>query len=322
MRAASLTRLVMAAVACSTLALPASAAAQWHAIATADRSSSGWENARRRGLSARLPRGRAARRRRRAPQPRVQRAEPSRVSRRRQRLRPQRRFARPLSRRVSPRLHRGLPHRLPRRSLGSQRPLEQRHLEPRRISRPGPGARVQRRLPQGRRGPARQPPVRAGAIQGSAAGHGAGLRRRLRLARALHVQLPRRLPSRLRGRLPQRLRATLARVGRRTAVRADVQASRAYRRPGDEDSGVGPSGWARPAALLLRLESFSSPFEVLPPTCRYRLGVRTRGSQPRDRGSNPRTGTILRSPASVSEPRIASQASSHRKIGAIRLEGR
>src|SRR5687768_9826882 len=24
--------------------------------------------------------------------------------------------------------------------------------------------------------------------------------------------------------------------------------------------------------------------------CRYRLGVRTRGSQPRDRGSNPRTG--------------------------------
>src|SRR4051795_4259421 len=25
---------------------------------------------------------------------------------------------------------------------------------------------------------------------------------------------------------------------------------------------------------------------------RYRLGVRTRGSQPRDRGSNPRTGTI------------------------------
>ena len=30
---------------------------------------------------------------------------------------------------------------------------------------------------------------------------------------------------------------------------------------------------------------------------RYRLGVRTRGSQPRDRGSNPRTGTILhRSP--------------------------
>ena len=30
-------------------------------------------------------------------------------------------------------------------------------------------------------------------------------------------------------------------------------------------------------------------------TRRYRLGVRTRGSQPRDRGSNPRTGTILRS---------------------------
>jgi hypothetical protein len=27
--------------------------------------------------------------------------------------------------------------------------------------------------------------------------------------------------------------------------------------------------------------------------CRYRLGVRTRGSQPRDRGSNPRTGTNL-----------------------------
>src|SRR5438094_9142316 len=26
---------------------------------------------------------------------------------------------------------------------------------------------------------------------------------------------------------------------------------------------------------------------------RYRLGVRTRGSQPRDRGSNPRTGTTL-----------------------------
>src|SRR5688572_17963055 len=33
----------------------------------------------------------------------------------------------------------------------------------------------------------------------------------------------------------------------------------------------------------------------LDPECRYRLGVRTRGSQPRDRGSNPRTGTILRS---------------------------
>src|SRR5574339_650861 len=32
-----------------------------------------------------------------------------------------------------------------------------------------------------------------------------------------------------------------------------------------------------------------------PGECRYRLGVRTRGSQPRDRGSNPRTGTILRS---------------------------
>ena len=31
-------------------------------------------------------------------------------------------------------------------------------------------------------------------------------------------------------------------------------------------------------------------------SCRYRLGVRTRGSQPRDRGSNPRTGTNLRSP--------------------------
>ena len=28
-------------------------------------------------------------------------------------------------------------------------------------------------------------------------------------------------------------------------------------------------------------------------TGRYRLGVRTRGSQPRDRGSNPRTGTNL-----------------------------
>ena len=81
------------------------------------------EPRRRRGLSARLPRGRAARRRGRAPQPRVQRAEPSRVSRRRQRLRPQRRLARPLSRRVSPRLHRGLSRRLPRRSLGSQRPL-------------------------------------------------------------------------------------------------------------------------------------------------------------------------------------------------------
>src|SRR4029079_3824084 len=32
------------------------------------------------------------------------------------------------------------------------------------------------------------------------------------------------------------------------------------------------------------------------PIRRYRLGVRTRGSQPRDRGSNPRTGTNLRSP--------------------------
>ena len=32
------------------------------------------------------------------------------------------------------------------------------------------------------------------------------------------------------------------------------------------------------------------------PLCRYRLGVRTRGSQPRDRGSNPRTGTSLARP--------------------------
>src|SRR6476619_136906 len=33
-------------------------------------------------------------------------------------------------------------------------------------------------------------------------------------------------------------------------------------------------------------------------TCRYRLGVRTRGSQPRDRGSNPRTGTKNPNPKS------------------------
>jgi hypothetical protein len=31
---------------------------------------------------------------------------------------------------------------------------------------------------------------------------------------------------------------------------------------------------------------------VRAPACRYRLGVRTRGSQPRDRGSNPRTGIL------------------------------
>ena len=31
--------------------------------------------------------------------------------------------------------------------------------------------------------------------------------------------------------------------------------------------------------------------------CRYRLGVRTRGSQPRNRGSNPRTGTIKVGPS-------------------------
>ncbi len=30
------------------------------------------------------------------------------------------------------------------------------------------------------------------------------------------------------------------------------------------------------------------------PSSRYRLGVRTRGSQPRDRGSNPRSGTKTR----------------------------
>ncbi len=34
-------------------------------------------------------------------------------------------------------------------------------------------------------------------------------------------------------------------------------------------------------------------FVVRAPVCRYRLGVRTRGSQPRDRGSIPRTGTIF-----------------------------
>ena len=38
-----------------------------------------------------------------------------------------------------------------------------------------------------------------------------------------------------------------------------------------------------------------------PHGCRYRLGVRTRGSQPRDRGSNPRTGTRKVQSKSVTE---------------------
>jgi hypothetical protein len=42
---------------------------------------------------------------------------------------------------------------------------------------------------------------------------------------------------------------------------------------------------------------------------RYRLGVRTQGSQPWNRGSNPRTGTILRSRLST-EPRELRMASS------------
>src|SRR5688572_1718568 len=56
---------------------------------------------------------------------------------------------------------------------------------------------------------------------------------------------------------------------------------------------LNPGGpWRKPGWLTLR----GSPAVIhkFLLTCRYRLGVRTRGSQPRDRGSNPRTGTILR----------------------------
>src|SRR5918993_2309322 len=42
---------------------------------------------------------------------------------------------------------------------------------------------------------------------------------------------------------------------------------------------------------------------LFPEACRYRLGVRTRGSQPRDRGSNPRTGTNF-PPLSDQVPRL------------------
>src|SRR4030095_4503753 len=47
----------------------------------------------------------------------------------------------------------------------------------------------------------------------------------------------------------------------------------------------------------------------VPARGRYRLGVRTRGSQPRDRGSNPRTGTIFTGGHASERRSIASQRS-------------
>ena len=66
------------------------------------------------------------------------------------------------------------------------------------------------------------------------------------------------------------------------------------RRPGPFGPGVkGPrlqADWACPCDRA----GGSVPFVGCPRTCRYRLGVRTVGSQPSNRGSNPRTGTSLR----------------------------
>ena len=213
MRAASLTRLVMAAVACSTLTLPASAAAQW----ARDRDGGwqndrGWENrsggeAYQRGFRDGERLGEDDERRNRAFNAQSHREYREadegydRNDGSRDRYRDEYRRGFTEGYRLGYRDDRW--DRNDRRgdngtwNRGGYRD-------------PGPGARLQRRLPQGRRGPARQPPVRAGTIQGSAAGHGARLRRRLRFARPLHVQLPRRIPPRLRGRLPQRLREAVS----------------------------------------------------------------------------------------------------------------
>ena len=54
---------------------------------------------------------------------------------------------------------------------------------------------------------------------------------------------------------------------------------------------------------------------LFPEACRYRLGVRTRGSQPRDRGSNPRTGTNLRSRLYANVAHRSSVNSGERGVG-------
>ena len=53
----------------------------------------------------------------------------------------------------------------------------------------------------------------------------------------------------------------------------------------------------QPGVVLLTPRPGRLQFLVRAPARRYRLGVRTRGSQPRDRGSNPRTGTSHPKPA-------------------------
>jgi hypothetical protein len=54
-------------------------------------------------------------------------------------------------------------------------------------------------------------------------------------------------------------------------------------------------------------------------SCRYRLGVRTRGSQPRDRGSNPRTGTKFVGSPGV--PSTARRGTAHRQNRSTRSNG-
>ena len=177
MRAASLTRLVIAAaVACSTLALPASAAAQ----CDRDRDDRGWNNraggeAYQRGFrdGERLGEEDAAatdafnvqnHREYREADAGYDRNDGS-----RDRYRDEFRRGFTEGYRVGYR-----DDRWDRRDDRNGRDVEPR----RRLPRPGPGARVQRRLPQGHRGSARQPPLRAEPLQGSAAGHRARLRRR------------------------------------------------------------------------------------------------------------------------------------------------
>ena len=82
---------------------------------------------------------------------------------------------------------------------------------------------------------------------------------------------------------------------RRDGQQDQEEKARTRNRMGEMIAGNGRDGRVGGAWLTLlsagvgRIGRFLSS-----PSCRYRLGVRTRGSQPRDRGSNPRTGIPIR----------------------------
>ena len=172
MRAASLTGLVIAAVACSTLALPASAAAQ-----VRDRDDRGWNSrvggeAYQRGFRDGERLGEEDARRNRAFNAQSHReyreadAGYDRNDGSRDRYRDE------FRRGFTEGYRNG--YRDDRWDRRDGRDGQDRAAERRRRAQPGPGARLQRRLPQGRRGSPRQPPVRTEPLQGSAAGHRAG----------------------------------------------------------------------------------------------------------------------------------------------------